>query len=226
MRKVRKQNLALSAALMLAAAALQAQTAAPAASGSSLQLEQRYPRYVVQHADVLLLSFPVSPELNQTVTVQPDGYINLQDAGSVHIQGETIPEVRESIRKAYAGILNDPIVNVDLKDFQKPFFTVNGQVVKPGQYELRDNITVAEALAVAGGISVTTGKTQVFLYRHEGSMFHVEKVDLRNMANGKDANEIPYLRPGDMVYVPEKAIAKFRTYVPYSFGTIAGYENP
>jgi polysaccharide biosynthesis/export protein len=144
----------------------------------------------------------------------------------VHIQGETIPEVRESIRKAYAGILNDPIVNVDLKDFQKPFFTVNGQVVKPGQYELRDNITVAEALAVAGGISVTTGKTQVFLYRHEGSMFHVEKVDLRNMANGKDANEIPYLRPGDMVYVPEKAIAKFRTYVPYSFGTIAGYENP
>ena len=96
-----------------------------------------------------LLSFPLSPELNQTVTVQPDGYINLQNGRSVHAQGLSVPELSDAIKTAYAGTLHNPIVNVDLKDFQKPFFTVSGQVGKPGQYELRADITVAEAIAVA-----------------------------------------------------------------------------
>jgi hypothetical protein len=41
------------------------------------ELLQRYPRYLIQSEDVLNLTFPLSPEINQTVTVQPDGYINL-----------------------------------------------------------------------------------------------------------------------------------------------------
>ena len=125
----------------------QAQTASPTpaaqittanqTSNAQPQLQQRYPRYIIQRSDVLLLTFPLSPELNQTVTVQPDGFVNLQTAGSVHIQGMTVPEVMEAVKKAYTGILNSPIVNVDLEDYQKPFFTVSGQVGKPGQYDLR-----------------------------------------------------------------------------------------
>ena len=69
------------------------------------------------------------------MTVQPDGYINLQNAGSLHVQGLTVPELVDALKKAYAGTLHDPIINVDLKDFQKPFFTVSGQVGKPGKYD-------------------------------------------------------------------------------------------
>ena len=61
------------------------------ASKSSPALAQRYPRYAVQREDVLILSFPLTPELNQTVTVQPDGFIELQSAGSLHVQGMTVP---------------------------------------------------------------------------------------------------------------------------------------
>ena len=45
-------------------------------------LQQRNPRYRVMRDDVLSLSFPLSPELNQTVTIQPDGYVTLTNAGS------------------------------------------------------------------------------------------------------------------------------------------------
>src|SRR6202034_4347037 len=76
-------------------------------------LMQRYPRYVIQKQDVLLLTFPLSPELNQTVTVQPDGYVNLQNGGSVHAQGLSVPELVEAIKTAYVGTLHNPIVNVD-----------------------------------------------------------------------------------------------------------------
>jgi polysaccharide export outer membrane protein len=183
---------------------------------SSPQLQQRYPRYVIQREDVLLISFPLSPELNQAVTVQPDGFINLQSAGSLHVQGMTVPEMVSALKQAYTGILHDPIINVDLEDFQKPFFTVTGQVGKPGQYELRSDITVAEAIAVAGGLQ-PTAKTQIFLFhRTSNDWFQVEKLNLKDVLNGKHANEDAILRPGDMVVVPEKFIVNFRKYVPYS----------
>jgi polysaccharide biosynthesis/export protein len=183
---------------------------------SEPRLEERYPRYKIQNQDTLLLSFPLSPELNQTVTVQPDGYVNLQTAGSLHIQGLTVPEVVEAVKKAYAGILNSPIVNVDLEDYQKPLFTVSGQVGKPGQYDLRTETTVAEAIAVAGGLS-PSAKTQVLLFhRTSADWFEVKKLNLKDVLNGKNPNEDPIVKPGDMIFVPEKFISNFRKYVPYS----------
>lgn len=196
---------------------------AQSTNGSSPILEQRHPRYVLQREDVLLVSFPLSTELNQTVTIQPDGYIDLLNAGSLYAQGLTVPELGEAIKKAYAGILHDPIVNIDVQDFQKPFFTVSGQVGKPGQYELRSDITVAEAIAVAGGMTMPTAKTQIFLFhRASNDTVEVKKVNLKDVLNGKNVNEDAMVMPGDMIYVPEKFIAKFRKYVPYSVGGVAG----
>ncbi len=180
------------------------------------ELGQRNPRYVIQRQDELLLSFPLSPELNQTVTVQPDGYINLQNGKSVHAQGMSVPELGNAIKSAYAGILHNPIVNVDLKDFQKPFFTVSGQVGKPGQYELRADITVAEGIAVAGGLA-PTAKSQIFLFhRTSDQWFEVKKLNLKDLMHGKNVNEDAILKPGDMIFVPESFITSFRKYVPYS----------
>ncbi len=189
--------------------------------GSGPQLEERHPRYVLQREDSIMLSFPVSPELNQTVTIQPDGYIDLQSAGSIYVQGLTEPELIVAVKKAYVGILHDPIINVQVEDFQKPLFTVSGQVAKPGQYELRQNITVAEALAVAGGMT-TTSRTQVLLYhRSSKDWWEVKQVNMKDVLRGKNVNEDAYLQPGDMLFVPEKWIVNFRKYIPY--GLYTGY---
>jgi polysaccharide export outer membrane protein len=193
-------------------------TTASQTSNAQPQLQQRYPRYIIQRSDVLLLTFPLTPEFNQTVTVQPDGYVNLQNAGSVHVQGLTVPGMIEAVQTAYAHVLHKPIINVDLEDFQKPFFTVTGQVGKPGQYELRSDITVAEGLAVAGGMS-PTAKTQVFLFhRTSAEWFAVREINMKDILKGKNTNEDATLQPGDMIYVPEKFIANFKKYVPYTAG--------
>jgi polysaccharide biosynthesis/export protein len=195
----------------------------PGARTDGPTLEQRHPRYVLQREDVLSLTFSLTPELNQTVKIQPDGYVDLRNAGGVYVQGLTVPELVEAIKKAYAGILHEPIVDVDLQDFQKPFFTVSGQVGKPGQYELRSDITVAEAIAVAGGMTMATAKTQVFLFhRSSKDWVEVKKVNLKDILGGKHVNEDPMIQPGDMVYVPEKFITNFRKYVPYSVSGVTG----
>jgi polysaccharide biosynthesis/export protein len=181
-------------------------------------LQQRNPRYKVMRDDVLNVSFPISPELNQTVTIQPDGYITLLNAGSVYVQGMTVPEVTDTITKAYAKILHDPIINVDLKDFQKPFFVVTGQVAKPGQYDLRYDTTVSEAIAISGGL-LPTAKTQLLIYhRVSPGWMEVKRYNLKDFLNGKNVNEDAEVKPGDMIFIPEKTITNFRKYVPYTLG--------
>jgi polysaccharide biosynthesis/export protein len=233
-------GLALTALLCISSAAVRAQkagtltaAAAPAngeeSSGSqpdngTVELHRRYPRYKVQHSDTLSITFPLSPEFDQPkAIVQPDGYINLQGAPSIHIEGMTVPEVVDAIKKAYAGMLHEPIIEVDLVDFQRPYFTVSGQVGKPGEFELRHDTTLAEGIAMAGGFA-PTAKTQVFYYhRVSPDSMEVKQFNIKDILHGKNVNEDPYLSSGDMIFVPEKFIAKFRKYVPYGVGTGFGF---
>jgi polysaccharide export outer membrane protein len=191
-----------------------------------LTLQQRNPRYTVGLDDVLAITFPLSSEFDQpSVKVQPDGYINLQGTKSIYVRGMTVPQIVEALKTAYSGILHDPIINVDLVDFQAPFFLVSGQVSKPGQFDLRHDTTVSEAIAIAGGF-LPTAKTQVFLYhRVSTSWVEVKQLSLSDILHGKNANEDAQLSSGDMIFVPEKFIANFRKYVPYSFGS-GIYANP
>jgi len=229
MRKRASQSLGLLGVMLLvniclARAAQQQQPSADSDIHHPAPAE-RNPRYRISHGDVVSLSFPLSPELNQKLTVQPDGFVSLEGAGDLYVQGHTVRELVEAIRKAYAGVLNDPIIDVDLLDFQKPFFTVLGQVGKPGQYDLRNDITVSQAIAVAGGFA-PTAKTQVFLYRAVSANWaEVRELKLKDLLNGKNISEDVHLRPGDMIFVPEKFIAKFKTYVPYNLSFVPPYKT-
>src|SRR6476660_3817904 len=57
-------------------------------------LQQRNPRYQLCHGDTFDLSFPFTPEFNQTVTVHPDGFITLAGLGDLYVLGKTVPELR------------------------------------------------------------------------------------------------------------------------------------
>jgi polysaccharide export outer membrane protein len=191
---------------------------APAPAPDRPRLAERNPRYKINRSDILNLSFPLSPEFNQTVTVQPDGYITLQGAGSICILGMTVPETSEAIKKAYAKVLHEPIVDVDLKDFQRAYFIVTGQVTKPGQYDLRYDLTASQAIAIAGGF-MPTAKTQVFLYhRSSDGWVQARELKLKDFLHGKNVAEDVEIRPGDLIFVPEKTITKVRKYIPYSVG--------
>jgi polysaccharide export outer membrane protein len=194
-----------------------------AAHDSEPTLLQHYPRYTIKRQDTLLISFPLTPDLNKTAIVQPDGYINLNGAPSVHVEGLTVPEVEAALQTTYAVTLNEPIIHVDLKDFQKPFFTVNGQVGKPGQYDLRSDITVAEAIAVAGGLQTTANNEIYFLQRTPSNVYKVTKLNAKKLLTGSEQADNVIVRPGDMIMVPESGINIFKKYVPYSIG---GFINP
>ena len=185
--------------------------------------QQRYPRYKLEFGDQFDVSFELSPEFNQTATVQPDGYITLRGAGDVHVAGQTVPELTETLRRAYGKILNDPLISVILKDFEKPYFIADGQVGKPGKYELRGDTTLTQAIAIAGGFQDSAKHSQVLLFRHVNSDWVSAKIfNVKEMEKEGNLHEDPYLHPGDMVFVPKNRFSKIRPFLPSaSMGTFS-----
>jgi polysaccharide biosynthesis/export protein len=187
-------------------------------------LQRRGLRYTVHPTDTLALTFPLTPEFDQTVTVQPDGFISLRGVADLSVAGETLPELTESLTKAYRAILKDPMIYVDPKDYEKPYFVVGGQVGKPGKFDWRGDVTVTQAIAIAGGFLDTSKHSQVLMFRRVSSEWAQAKlINVKHMLSSQNLHEDPLLEPGDMLYVPKNTLSKIKPYIPLpSLGLYSG----
>ena len=178
-------------------------------------IHTRNRRYTIHASDTLELTFALTPEFNQTVTVQPDGYITLREVGDLLAAGHTLPEVTVSIKTVYSRILHDPVISVDPKDFEKPYFVVGGQVGKPGKFDWRGDVTLTQAIAMAGGFTDNAKHSQVLLFRRVSDEWAEAKlINVKQMLRAGNLREDPILQPGDMLYVPQNAISKIKPYIP------------
>lgn len=195
----------------------------PATTGD-IAVQQRHPRYRLTKGDAIDLVFPFTPEFNQSTTVQPDGYITLNSVGDLNVAGKTIPELKLLLHAEYSKILHDPAINIVLKDYDKPYFIANGQVAKPGKYELRADTTLTEAIAMAGGFLESSKHSEVLLFhRLPDNGFQVRTYDVKKMLHSKDLREDVHLQPGDMFFVPQNSISKVRKYIPNPSATLPTY---
>jgi polysaccharide export outer membrane protein len=192
---------------------------------SGAGLHKRNLRYRINPSDTLQLTFALTPEFNQTVTVQPDGYITLHGVGDLPAAGQTLPELTESIKTAYSKIMQDPEITVDPKEFEKPFFTVGGQVGKPGKFDWYGDITLTQAIALAGGFTDASKHSQVLLFRRVSDQWTEARIiNVKKMMSSRDLQEDPNLKPGDMLFVPKNALSKIKPFLPTTSAGI--YANP
>jgi polysaccharide biosynthesis/export protein len=225
--------LTLAASAMLVCSLLQAQNPPSDVSSSTPKADsperpefhQRNPRYILRTSDSFDVTFTFSPEFNQTVVVEPDGYVTFRGAGSVHVAGQTLPELTETIKQTYSGILHEPLITISLRDFEKPYFIAAGQVAKPGKYDLRGDLSLTEAVNIAGGFTESSKHSQVLLFRRVGdNKVEAQVFDVKKMLASRNLQEDPHLMPGDMLFVPQNYISKIRKYLPTS--SMGLYANP
>jgi polysaccharide export outer membrane protein len=194
-------------------------------TNESQGLRERHPRYHLQKGDTFDLDFALSPEFNQTVAVQPDGYVTLRGASSTFVEGQTVPELTETVKKAYARTLHDPVITVALKNFEMPYFIASGQVARPGKYDLRSDLTVTEAVAIAGGFNDKAKHSQVVLFRpNPDGGYEAKLLNVKKLLASRNLSEDIHLQPGDLVYVPQNALSKIRPFLPTS--SMGAYYNP
>lgn len=175
-------------------------------------------RYTLKASDVLGLTFRYTPDYNHDTSVQPDGFVQLKGLpNAVRIQGLTMQEAQREIVRAYSTILKDPEITVTLKDFEKPYFVVSGSVRNPGKFDYRGHTTVMQAVAIAGGFDNSAKHSQILLMRkYSKDLVQVTMVDLREVMKGKELNKDPEVRPGDTIFTPKSAFAKFAPFIPSS----------
>jgi len=219
---------AASAMLLLAASISSAQqvvadtVATKRADGNDVQFQTRTPRYKIAPGDSFDVTFELSPEFNQTaVAVQPDGFVTLRSIGDIKVQGQTVPELTQTLRAAYGKILNDPLISVSLKDFEKPYFIADGQLGHPGKYDLRGEVTLTQAIAIAGGLTDAARHSQVLLFRRVSDQWMEAKIiNVKQMEKTGNLKEDPMLHPGDMLFVPKNTMSKIEKFFPTaSMGT-------
>ena len=193
-----------------------------AKTASSPTFKDRSPRYHIQAGDTFDVTFDLSPEFNQlAVAVQPDGFVTMKSIGDLKVAGQTVPELTQTLKTAYSKILNDPAISVVLKDFEKPYFVADGQVSKPGKYEMHGNMTLTQAIAVAGGFTSSAKHSQVVLFRRVDDQWTEAKlINVKKMEKSRNLSEDPMLHPGDMLLVPKNTYSKMDRFIPnLSMGT-------
>jgi polysaccharide biosynthesis/export protein len=196
----------------------------PASVRADEQLHQR-PVYTLHTGDVIVLNYRYTPEFNQTVTVQPDGSVNLNIVGNVRVAGLSVDQARQRIVDLASARLNHPELTITLQQFEQPYVVVAGEVDHPGKFDLRDNTTALQAIMLAGGFKDSARDTQVILFRKiNADVAEVRKLDLHNIKKTSDLERDTELEPGDMLLVTRNKMEHFARFMKAS--NLGVYFNP
>jgi polysaccharide export outer membrane protein len=171
--------------------------------------------------DVIDLNYRLTPEYNQSITIQPDGYASLNIAGNLHLEGLTLDQAHDLIVKKDSERLNDPELNLMLSSFQRPYVVVGGEVLQPGRIDLRENMTAMQAVVMAGGFKLSAKDTRIIVFRHINSdMGEVRELNLHNINKTSQLEQDMVLEPGDMLLVPANKMEHFARYMhSFSFSS-------
>ena len=182
-------------------------------------------RYTIQSGDKFDVDYRYTPELNQTVTVEPDGFINLDSTGEIKVSELTLAEATELITRLASKRLHDPKVTLTLKEFHKPYYVVAGEVKHPGRYDMEERTTALQAILNAGGMDTAARASQVIVFRRlNADDDEVHVLNLHKVNKVEDLEHDLMLEPGDMLLVPRDRIAKIDRIIHAT--NIGFYFNP
>jgi protein involved in polysaccharide export with SLBB domain len=142
-------------------------------------------------------------DLSGKFRVSANGTIDYPFAGRIKVAGMAPPEVAALLRKKLGdGYLKDPSVSVFVESYNSKKISVFGQVSKPGTFNYMNNMSIIEAITLAGGFTPIAAKNSITVTRTEGGKSQRFVVPGEEIGEGRASNYL--LRPGDVVFVPER----------------------
>jgi protein involved in polysaccharide export with SLBB domain len=170
--------------------------------------------YIIQPGDQLDIKFFYNPELNEAVTVRPDGKISLQLVDEIQAAGSTPSQLDAVLTESYARELRKPVITVIVKSFASQRVYVGGEINRQGFVNLTTGMSPLQAIIEAGGFKETADPQSVILIRKGPDNQPVPvRVDLKATLDGSDTQTVVQLLPQDVVYVPKTFIAEANKFV-------------
>jgi protein involved in polysaccharide export with SLBB domain len=166
--------------------------------------------------DVIEIKVYGHGDLDSTQTIGPDGTISILPGGSIRAAGKTVDELADEITKRVSDIVQNPILNVSVKEYRsQPLFisdplvnvviqeinsrriSILGAVKTPGIVKLRTPTTLLDAISQAGGLSDDADLRDSIVLQ-DGKIL---PVSLEKLFKQGDLRQNVYLRPFSSIYV-------------------------
>ena len=170
--------------------------------------------YVVGAHDILNVTVFGEADISKRYTVDADGTIDFPFVGRVRAAGQTLRQMQDLlVKRLGAGFLVNPQVTIEVAEFRSQSIFVTGEVRAPGAYPIKGNMTIVEALALAGPTQSASNEVVVVrpkdLGERSGPVLpgnadsaETTRINIRDLQSGKLSLNIA-LQPGDTVFVPK-----------------------
>ena len=170
-----------------------------AATGPS---EKKMEDYIIGPGDVLDISLWKDEALTKQVTVLTDGKIFFPLVGEVMAAGRTVDELKQDLIERLKEYVPEPVLTVDVKQVQSMIVYVTGRVNTPGRYPVNTNVTVLQAISIAGGLNPFAKRSKIKIFRQEGGKTITFKFDYNEVVDGERLEQNIVLKRGDVIVVP------------------------
>jgi protein involved in polysaccharide export with SLBB domain len=170
----------------------QAEPAKEAAAVPPVSTSALDPSYALGSGDKLRVIVFGEDDLGGEFVIDDSGFVRLPLIGQITAAGRTVRQLEEDVAtRLGTQYLKDPRVSIEILTF-RPFYII-GEVNKPGEYPFVVNMSVLNAVAMAGGYTYRANESSVYI-RRKGAPDE-EKFP---------ADDTTKLRPGDIINVVER----------------------
>jgi polysaccharide export outer membrane protein len=166
----------------------------------------RKSEFVIGPSDELQITVWRKPELSTAATVRPDGTITMPLIGDVVANGKTPSQLKQEIQRRLAEFIKlDPstTIAIAISNVNSYRFTVSGEVGQPGIHSSKVYVTVAEAIALAGGFTRFASRDDIVLMRrNQAGVIRRIPIVYSLIANGEYPEMNLVVMSGDSIFVP------------------------
>lgn len=172
----------------------------------SKEPDPRQREYVLGVSDALDINVWKNSELSTRALIRPDGTITMPLIGDLHAAGKTPTELKREIEDRLTKYikLEGTEITIAVTNAASYRFTVSGEVSRPGIFTSAYYVTVAEAIALAGGFSRFADRERMTLMRRDPKTGQVRSIPInyKLIESGQRTDMNLVLMPGDSIYVP------------------------
>jgi protein involved in polysaccharide export with SLBB domain len=185
------------------------------------QVDSSIEDYYLRTGDIIEIKFFTTPELDETLTIRPDGKISLQLIDDVRAEGLTCLELNEILTKEYETQLNRAIITVIVRNSQGQKVYVSGEVNRPGEINMTGKLSALQAIFDSGGFTDDARKSEVVIIsRGPDNKPVARQVNLKKALKGELLENEYLLRPFDLVYIPRTRLSKIDDFTSHIYRII------
>ena len=171
----------------------------------SKEPDPREREYVLGVADSIEVNVWKNPDLSARVTIRPDGTITMPLIGDLPAVGKTPTQLKEAIENKVQEYikLEGTEITIAVTNVSSYRFTVSGEVNGPGIFTSAYYVTVAEAIALAGGFTRFANQEHLNLMRRDPETGQVRSIpiDYTKIASGERPDMNLVMLSGDSLYI-------------------------